>query len=137
MLNPSTADAREDDATIRRCTAFARAWGFGGLVVVNLYAWRATDPAQLKVAADPVGPGADDMLLDGLSQVQQLVVAWGAHGGLPRVAHVGRLVASCTHLEAVVCLGRTKGGQPRHPLYLAASTPREAYVFPSALHVAR
>src|SRR4028119_2392792 len=59
LLNPSTADARRDDPTIRRCANFARTWGFGGLEVVNLFAFRATHPTDLKCAADPVGPQND------------------------------------------------------------------------------
>jgi hypothetical protein len=87
MLNPSTADASQDDPTIRRCIGFARQWGCGRLVVLNLFAFRATDPADLKRAADPVGPENrawfDRTLVDDLVG-GPVVCGWGVHG-----AHLG------------------------------------------------
>src|SRR5262245_13227298 len=79
MLNPSTADADQDDPTIRRCLGFSRAWGAGGLVVVNLFALRATDPDQLRIAADPVGPD-NDSHLSTAAFGRLVVAAWGARG---------------------------------------------------------
>jgi hypothetical protein len=128
MLNPSTADADLDDPTIRRCVGFARALGCGGIIVVNLYGFRATKPADLWRAADPVGPDADDFLRvvarRSVSEGAPLIAAWGANAKPERVREAHEVIASAgAHLTA---LGVTKGGAPRHPLYLpatAAPTP--------------
>lgn len=124
MLNPSTADACVDDPTIRRVIGFSRAWGFDGAIVANLFALRATDPKALRAHPDPVGPANDAMLAHLAKRSPFAVCAWGAHGGLH-----GRDVAVRALLESVGCLrrclGRTSSGAPKHPLYLAASTPLE------------
>ena len=127
MLNPSTADANVDDATIRRCIGFAKKWGFGGINVVNLFAYRATDPRELLRADDPVGPENVDMLRRVLAPV---VVAWGA--GLPKNPKVGFLVDILKESAerdgyGWWCLGRTLGGEPRHPLRLNYSTKRQGW----------
>lgn len=118
MLNPSTADAELDDPTIRRCMGFARTFGYGGLVVVNLYAFRATKPADLWRAADPVGPENDEylaaLLADRAAHGVPTIAAWGAHAKPDRV----RQVLDMPGAERLVCLGHTKHGAPRHPLYL-------------------
>lgn len=120
-LNPSTADETQDDPTIRRCIGFAKRWGYGGLVMLNLFAYRSTDPRGLKVAADPVGPENDETLLRVTAEAGCVIAAWGAHGALfGRDAAVRRLLAHLT----LDHLGLTKAGHPRHPLYLARSTPR-------------
>lgn len=116
MLNPSTADANLDDPTIRRCVGFAKAWGCGGIVVRNLYALRATDPAELGRHPRPVGP-ENDAYLARCKNEPLTVVAWGARGG-DRGREVLRLLARQgvhPHLLAI-----TGDGQPRHPLYLRA-----------------
>jgi hypothetical protein len=114
-LNPSTADEVHDDPTIRRCVGYARGWGFGGLVVTNLFAWRSTDPAALREVEDPVGPGNDAVLIDEAASACIVLVGWGALGGLgSRGSAVRRLLGD----RGVFCLGITKGGEPRHPLYL-------------------
>ena len=116
MLNPSTADTETDDATIRRCVKFARTWKFGALEVVNLFAFRATQPQILKQVVDPVGVECDRYLLAAADQAQQIVVAWGNGGRLhQRDQIVLDLLAS--H-KAIYCLGMSQAGQPRHPLYL-------------------
>lgn len=116
-LNPSTADEREDDPTVRRCVGFARQWNFGGLTLVNLFAYRSTDPTGLLEADDPVGPGNDEHILARARAVDRIVLAWGTKGTLlGRDKHVLRL------LPAAHCLGVTKNGHPKHPLYLAANT---------------
>ena len=125
MLNPSTADGAVDDPTIRRCIGYARAWGCGSLSVVNLYAWRATDPAELTAATDPVGPANDDFIAAAATVAARtgapLVAAWGAHARPERIAGVLAL-PGMSRLTALAC---TKSGQPRHPLYLPAGlTPR-------------
>jgi hypothetical protein len=115
MLNPSTADARRDDPTIRRCIGFARRWGYGGVEVVNIFALRATDPRTLRSARDPIGPRNDAFMLRAAAR-SPVVIAWGIHGALRgRGATALRMLGRRTRLLA---LGRTRSGAPRHPLYL-------------------
>lgn len=125
MLNPSTADANIDDPTIRRCLGYARAWGCGSLTVVNLFAWRATDPAELATADDPVGPDNDEWITVAAGNARQqrapLVAAWGANATPERIAPVLTLPG----MDRLTALALTKSGQPRHPLYLRADlTPQ-------------
>jgi len=125
MLNPSTADDRKDDPTIRRCIGFARAWEFGALEVVNLFAYQATDSSKLLRVADPVGPENDDYIVQAAERCSYVVVAWGAKGVLlDRGRQVIRLLAGWRH---VGCLGITKDGYPRHPLYVRGNTKLVAF----------
>ncbi len=130
MLNPSTADATLDDPTIRRCIGFARRDGFGGIHVVNLYAFRATDPKDMKRATDPVGPDNDAMLRFAFAmaadQGAPVIAAWGAQADPHRVLEVRSLMGDAD----VYSLGVTKGGHPKHPLYLRADQRFERW--PSA-----
>lgn len=120
MLNPSTADASSNDPTIRRCIGFARTWGYTGILVGNLYAWRATNPRELWTVAtrggDPIGPENGRHLDSLIARAPLIVCAWGKRGPFteawfevmqrlrpPAVPHFLRL---------------TKDGQPSHPLYL-------------------
>jgi hypothetical protein len=125
-LNPSTADELQDDPTVRRCVGFTRKWNFGGLILVNLFAYRSTDPVGLLEADDPVGPGNDKYILASARAAKCVVLAWGTKGCLlDRDQHVLSL------LPGAHCLGVTKDGHPRHPLYLAGNTgvrpfPRES-----------
>lgn len=120
MLNPSTADDRKDDPTIRRCIGFAHAWGFGALEVVNLFAYRATDSRKLIGVDDPVGPENDGYIMHAVERCSYIVVAWGTKGVLlDRNRQVIRLLAGWRH---VGCLGVTKDGHPRHPLYVRGNT---------------
>jgi hypothetical protein len=119
MLNPSTADAYSDDPTIRRCINFARRWGFAGLEVRNLFAFRATKWQDLKSAANPVGRRNDATILDLLDRCQTIVVAWGAHGALHSR---GQEVIELLRDQKLLCLGMTRAEEPRHPLYLPADT---------------
>lgn len=112
-LNPSTADERIDDPTIRRCVGFAKSWGFGKLCMANLFAWRATSPAQMKVAHDPIGPD-NERLLDRMAADAALVIAaWGADG-----CFMQRGTEVASRLSRLHCLRQTKDGSPAHPLYL-------------------
>jgi len=127
LLNPSTADAAVDDPTIRRCIQFARAWRFGSLAVVNLFAWRSPDPRALKRTPTPVGPDNDQWILRTVAECESVVVAWGNAGRLhKRDADVLSLLrtASCQPH----CLGRTLSRAPRHPLYLRRDVQREPFV---------
>lgn len=124
MLNPSTADSRQDDPTIRRCVAFCHAWGFARLVVTNLFAYRATDPAALAGALDPIGPENDKVLRQEASRAQAVVCAWGTGG-----SHGGRglVVRQALAAEGVplLYLRLTRDGHPGHPLYLPGTlTPQ-------------
>lgn len=121
-LNPSTADAEVDDPTVRRCVRFARDWGFGGLILTNLFAFRSTDPKRIKGVADPVGPENDLVIRRACKSVDCVVVAWGVHGTL---SNRDREVLAM--LESPQCLGVTNGGAPRHPLYLAARARRRQF----------
>ena len=126
MLNPSTADALEDDPTIRRCTAFARRERAGGLVVVNLFGLRSTDPRALLHHPDPVGRHNDAFVRQATDMASTVVCAWGAAGV---TGDRGREVARALTARRVRlhCLGRTSTGQPRHPLYLPKNAVLEPY----------
>jgi hypothetical protein len=125
MLNPSTADAQLDDPTIRRCIGFSRNWGSGALVVVNLFALRATDPAELVRHPDPIGPDNDEHIPLAAAGAQQhggrVVAAWGAH---PMAAERARTVRRLIEGQGapLLALGTTKTGAPRHPLYVKGDT---------------
>lgn len=113
MLNPSTADADVDDPTIRRCTGFAKREGCGALMVGNLFAFRATKPEDMADSDDPCGPENRHFLGNMIERCNgPLIAAWGAHwmaqSGLASTDFGGRLL----------CLGTTKEGHPRHPLYV-------------------
>lgn len=131
MLNPSTADATKDDPTIRRCRGFSQRWGAGGLVVVNLFSLRSTDPAALLRHPDPTGGEENDRTLIDVCQRAdedggRVIAAWGAH---PMAAERAREVRAMVP-STLLALGSTKAGAPRHPLYvkgdakLTAWTPR-------------
>lgn len=124
MLNPSTADASIDDPTIRRCISFAKAWGYGGIVVVNLFALRATNPKALNIFApdDPIGPLNNDHILEAVAG-GDVICAWGA--SVPeywRHRPAGVVQIMREHGARLHHLGLTKDRHPRHPLYLAGDT---------------
>lgn len=117
MLNPSTADDRNDDPTIRRCISFAKQWGFGSIEVVNLFAYRATDPSELLKCPDPIGDQNDSFILEAQLRSTFTLLAWGTKGAL-----LGRdqLVLDILNGRSnqVFCLEKTKNGFPKHPLYV-------------------
>jgi len=117
MLNPSTADEHQLDPSCTRARDFAERWGYGALIVTNLFAWRATDPAQLMAARDPVGPANDRAIVRAAREAAIVVCAWGNHG-----AHLGRadaVMRLLDHAGARVHALRVNGtGEPTHPLYL-------------------
>lgn len=120
MLNPSTADALEDDATIRRCISFAKAENFGAIEVVNLFAYRARDPADLRREGYPVGPDNDFHIQMAAALAHRVCVAWGAVPAADdRIQVVMPLLRSAGHEPA--CLHITRSGYPGHPLYLAGA----------------
>lgn len=115
MLNPSTADAETDDPTIRRCLRFAESHACTRLTVVNLFALRATNPKELFLAEDPVGPENDWHLEEQINRHSTgiIVAAWGAHPA-------ARQREKWFRVPGLQCFGLTKAGAPRHPLYLPA-----------------
>lgn len=123
-LNPSTADEHRDDPTIGRCCSFAQDWGMGGIVMVNLFAWRATRPEELRLAKDPIGPENDQRVKQALTQCPLRVACWGNHG-----RYLGRDAAVLQQLPVPIwCLGQTKQGQPCHPLRLKRETNFQEYL---------
>ncbi len=126
-LNPSTADSIHDDPTMRRCVRFAREWGFARLEMVNLYAYRSTDPRQLTAVADPIGPENDHVLslVFGISDL--IVAAWGVKATRERVSEIMGWSVGPRH-----ALGLTKHGTPRHPLYVPADASLIAFGSPPA-----
>lgn len=121
MLNPSTADEQANDPTVERCERRARALGYGSVIILNLFAYRATDPSDMKAVDDPIGPD-NDLVIDctvraTIAHEGTIVCAWGNHG-----THLGRAAAVRAAIEdlgaipmAVAC---NKNGEPGHPLYV-------------------
>lgn len=131
-LNPSRADAKVNDPSFTRMVNFAQAWGFDGLIVTNLFAFRATDPRDMKASADPVGPDNNGHLNVAYLNSAMTVAAWGAHGTyLGRDAVVRRMLPRLHYLRL------TKDGHPGHPLYLPASLRPVQWVTPNARANAR
>jgi hypothetical protein len=123
MLNPSTADALVDDPTITRCIGFAKAWGLDGITVVNLYAYRSTDPDGLWRVDDPVGPDNDLAIQTAVREAARrdapIVAAWGVNARPDRVEHV----LTFPGMDRLTALGETARGAPRHPLYMPSASP--------------
>lgn len=121
MVNPSTADANIDDATIRKCIGFATRNGFGGFMVWNLFAWRATDVKDLKFVADPIGEKNDIAIQAAFMSASTHFAAWGSITKIP-IQHRDRVndVVEAAHHAGVsfLCLSTTKFGDPCHPLML-------------------
>ena len=134
MLNPATATATEDDPTIRRCMDFGRRWGYRELTVVNLFALRAADPAELRRhGADAIGERNDELLrwLRQHPATTCMVAAWGNHG-----THLGRDAAVLPIIQPAMALKTTKAGCPAHPLYLPKSTRPSPYEAPAQQPIA-
>jgi hypothetical protein len=119
-LNPSTADESKDDPTIRRCIGFTKSWGYSALCMVNLFAYRATNPADMKKVTDPIGPYNDSYLLTLAEDAGVVIAAWGMHGVYRgRNEVVRNLIPNLNYLRL------TKDGHPGHPLYLPSNlTPQ-------------
>lgn len=129
MLNPSAADAEVDDPTIRRVIGFSKREGFGQAVVLNLFAFRTPEPSELAATADPVGPENDKILARfGGPNPHVTIAAWGAH-------YIARerwtAIAPWFEDMQLFCLGTTKSGAPRHPLYLRRDTPLVPWISPT------
>ena len=120
MLNPSTADEVKLDPTCSRARDYAQRWGFGSIHITNIFAWRATDPEEMKAVKDPVGPGNDAAIVRAAREAAIVVCAWGNHGAfLDRSCRVIALLKEKkVQLHA---LRVNAGGEPAHPLYLPGS----------------
>ena len=116
-LNPSTANENDDDPTLRRCINFAKDWGFGKLIMVNLFAIRATNPDVMRTAKEPIGKNNDLTLLEECTRADLVVAAWGNHGShLERNSNVKKLLSDIE----MKCFKLTASEQPIHPLYQPA-----------------
>lgn len=127
MLNPSKATERQNDPTVERCERRARVLGFGAVRVMNIFAWRETDPRKLRKAADPVGAGNDPLLLDGVAWADQIIAGWGVHGDHLNRGRVVEALLRSTGAQ-LSCLGLSKAGHPRHPLYIAYAKAPEPWL---------
>lgn len=134
MVNPSTADATNDDATIRKLLGFRDRYGWGNLIVGNLFAYRATDVRELATAPDPIGPDNDYRLCEIFLDAQQVVFAWGPSAKLPKRLR-GRWrevadIARSMHCQPMSIGESAKDGQPCHPLMLPYSRQLEPWRAP-------
>lgn len=136
MINPSTADASEDDATIRKVKGFAARNDIGRVIVVNQLAWRATDIRDVRNALDPIGPENDAHIDRAVRDADLVIAAWGPVAKLPpylrrRWLEVERIIRR--HRNAIYCIGTAKCGHPRHPLMTPYETPMTEWLSPSRL----
>jgi hypothetical protein len=121
LLNPSTADAKTDDATIRKCMGFSLRWGYAGIRVVNLFAYRATSPSDLFRAENPIGP-KNDKVIRSCSELE-CIAAWGNHGAfLNRASQVLQMLHG-----KLFCIGITNTGQPTHPARISYEALRQCF----------
>ena len=114
-LNPSTADETHDDPTIRRCIGYAKEWGVGGICMLNIFAFRAANPKDIRLVEDPIGD--NEYYLKAFCNMfsSNVIACWGIWGSH---CNRGKQVIEMLGRENLSCLGLTKGGQPKHPLYL-------------------
>lgn len=117
MFNPSTADGTKDDPTIRRCIAFSKSWGFGSMVVVNLFAYRASRPRDLFARGAMPGPENDRYIHEAIEESEQVICAWGADAHVRTLARERWFCWRYMH-RGLWCIAKTPKGSPRHPLYL-------------------
>jgi hypothetical protein len=130
MLNPSTADAETDDATIRRCKGFALRWGFARLLVVNLFALRGPDPGILLRVCDAEAEGPTNVrhIIDAITEAKLVVAAWGSwHPSATARPASDVVLITWGQSKPLRCLGKTKDGSPRHPLYVRADKALEVW----------
>jgi hypothetical protein len=134
MFNPSTADETQDDPTIRRCIGFAQRWGYGQIVILNLFAIRGTDPRIVRNVADPIGPQNDFWIVHEMTGCRELICAWGCgqwmKGELAkRPASVLSFIRSYRNETdlPIRCLGVRQDGHPRHPLMLPYTAERVSF----------
>ena len=126
MLNPSTATELKNDPTIERCERRARALGFGAFRACNLFAFRATDPRDLKRAKDPIGPDNLAQIMKSAQWADSILCAWGTHGAY---MGLGPAIEALLRQQGfkLYHLGLSKGGHPRHPLYVSYDTKLQSW----------
>lgn len=135
-FNPSTADATEDDASIRKMVGFSKRWGYGRMVVLNLFAVRSRDPKAVgRMGVSAEGPLNDYWTIQSLRECRELICAWGCAQHAPninkRIEHICNMIDSrCIPLKRN-CLGYRQDDHPRHPLMLKYDTPREPFIWRS------
>lgn len=121
-LNPSTADKLQDDPTIRRCVGFARSWGCASMEIVNLFAFCATKPEDLRLAEEPIGRYTDRGIANAIAEATLSIACWGNHG-----AFLARSEQILERHPELLCLGINASGMPKHPLYIKATQTPFAY----------
>jgi hypothetical protein len=127
MLNPSTADEFKLDPTCARARSYAEQWGYGSLIVTNVFGWRATDPNDMRSAKDPVGPGNDSAIVRAAKEAGIVVCAWGNHGAFKeRSARIKKLLKGFE----LHTLRVNANGEPAHPLYLPKSLKATPWACP-------
>lgn len=126
MLNPSTADALIDDRTIQSCVRLCDALGFGGFEVVNLFAYRATDPEELFECDDPIGEENDNFIASAIGRCDLTICAWGSHKSVEK-RRMRVLEMALRRRPAVFCFAKNKDGNPKHPLYVKAGSSLYVY----------
>jgi len=125
-LNPSVADERNDDPTVRRCVDYSKRWKFVTYCMLNIFAFRSTDPNVMLKERDPIGPDNDRIILEIAREASLVVCAWGNHGAhLGRDRHVTKMLTGAG--VKLTCLRLTDAGQPWHPLYLPANLKPTPY----------
>jgi len=115
-LNPSTADETKNDPTVKRCINYAKKWGYGGMHMLNIFGYRATDPKDMKAFSEPIGPDNSSAICTIARECELVICCWGTHGG-----YLGRgreVLYMLNNFMDVHCLAVTKDGYPNHPLYL-------------------
>lgn len=124
-LNPSTADELKNDPTIRRCIRFAKEWGYSGILMMNAYSFRATDPKVMKAEAEPVGAGNDQAFRERHPEAGLIIAAWGGHCEKARALELQHVLTG----REIHCLGINANGSPKHPLYLRADEKPRKFDF--------
>lgn len=118
MLNPSTADAKLDDPTIRRCINFAKSWGYGGLYVGNLFSFRSTDPKNILTCDNPIGEHNLHYLNEMSLKSSSIICAWGNSTIISKILKKNKNYAPLKEINNLNYLELSKDGTPKHPLYL-------------------
>jgi len=137
LLNPSMADEQLDDRTLRRCKTFSASWQFGGLEIVNLFALRTPYPRDLYQAANPVGEENEQYIIAAVRRATCIILAWGAHGSYRERDRAALALIKAHTALAPCCLGVTRSGSPRHPLYIARNKQPFPFVSSAPLTATR